>query len=59
MKLADWILLAAWLIYVGLLGPYLISARSNELVIAGLVALATLLYFSQRRIVPILKEKLK
>lgn len=59
MKSADWILLAAWLVYIALLGPYLISARSNELVIAGLVVLATLLYFTQRRIVPILKETLK
>ena len=59
MKLTDWILLAAWLIYIALLGPHLISARSNEMVITGLVVLATLLYFTQRRIVPILKERLK
>jgi hypothetical protein len=59
MKRADWILLLSWLVYVALLGPYLISARNDTLVITGLATLAVLLYFTQRRVVPILKEKLK
>jgi hypothetical protein len=59
MKRGDWILLWAWLVYVALLGPYLISARTDALVIAGLMVLAALLYFTQRRVLPIIKEKLK
>ena len=59
MKRTDWILLSFWLIYVALLGPYLISARNDTLVIAGLAVLAALLYFTQRRVLPILKEKMK
>ena len=59
MKPTDWLLLCAWLGYFALLGPYLISARSNSLVFAGFGVLAALLYFTQRRVLPILKKKMK
>jgi hypothetical protein len=59
MKRGDWVLLFAWLIYVALLGPFLISAPDTVLVVAGLAILAALLYFTQRRVIPILKEKMK
>lgn len=59
MKRSDWILLSVWLVYGALLGPYLISARNDTLVITGLAVLAALLYFTQRRVLPIIKEKLK
>ena len=59
MKRGDWILLGAWVIYMAAVGPFLISARDDLLVLSGLAILAVLLYFTQRRLVPVIKEKIK
>jgi hypothetical protein len=59
MKRDDWILVFAWLIYIAALGPFLISARDNLRVASGLMILVALLYFTQRRLIPLIKEKFK
>jgi hypothetical protein len=59
MRREDWILVCAWLIYVAALGPFLISARDNLQLAGGVAILVVLLYFTQRRLIPIIKEKIK
>jgi hypothetical protein len=59
MKRDDWILIGAWVLYIAAVGPFLISARDDLQVLTGLVVLAVLLYFTQRRLVSIFKERIK
>lgn len=58
MKRSDWLLAWAWLFFGALVGPFLFSARDDLLVAAGFSVLIALIYFTQRRIVPIIKGKL-
>jgi hypothetical protein len=49
LKGSDWVFL----------GPFLISARDSLMVFVGFGILAALIYFTQRRVVPIIQEKIK
>ena len=59
MNRIDWVLVWAWLAFIALVGPFLISADDTLLVAAGFAILIALVYFTQRRIVPIIKGKLQ
>lgn len=37
--------LAVWLVYIGFLGPFLISAKSTEAVIGGIALAVAILYW--------------
>jgi hypothetical protein len=58
MKTKDWILMWSWVLFIVLAGPFLFSARDTILVAGGFLILAALVYFTQRRVVPIIKEKI-
>jgi len=59
LKGSDWVLVWSWAAFLLFLGPFLISARDSLMVFVGLGILAALVYFTQRRIVPIIQEKIK
>lgn len=59
MKGSDWVLVWSWVAFVLFLGPFLISARDSLMVFVGFGILAALIYFTQRRVVPIIQEKIK
>ena len=50
MKTNDWLLIGAWILYLVLVGPFLISARDTLLVIAGLAAFVFLVVGSVQRV---------
>jgi hypothetical protein len=50
MTYKDWLLVSAWVLYVALLGPFLISAASNIAVILGLVILIGLIVVTFKRV---------
>ena len=57
MNRNEWILLWAWVAFVALIGPALISARDWFLVAAGFAILAALVYLTQRRVRQYLKGR--
>ena len=59
MRGSDWLLIWSWAVYLLFLGPFLISARDSLMVFVGFGILAALIYFTQRRVVPIIQEKIK
>ncbi len=59
LKGSDWLLIWSWVVYLLFLGPFLVSARDSLMVFVGFGILAALIYFTQRRIVPIIQEKIK
>jgi hypothetical protein len=59
MKGSDWILVWSWAVFLLLVGPFLISANDSLLVFVGFGIFAALVYVTQRRVVPIIKEKIK
>jgi hypothetical protein len=59
LKGSDWVLIWSWAVFALFLGPFLISARDSLMVFVGFGILAALIYFTQRRIVPIIQEKIK
>jgi hypothetical protein len=59
MKGADWILVWAWVAFLLLIGPLLFSARDSLMVFVGFSIFVALAYLTQRRVVPIIKEKIK
>jgi hypothetical protein len=48
-KTADLALVAAWVIYIALLGPFLISAPSSIAVVIGILVAIVLAFFTWRR----------
>lgn len=50
MARIDWILVAAWAVYIALLGPWLVSAASNIAVGLGLVILIGLIVATVKRV---------
>jgi hypothetical protein len=59
MKTNDWVLVWSWLGFLFLVGPFLFSARDTLLVAVGFGLLIGLIYFTQRRVIPIIKGKLQ
>lgn len=59
MKQSDWLLIWSWAVFLLFVGPFLISARDSLMVFVGFGILAALIYFTQRRVVPIIQEKIK
>jgi hypothetical protein len=55
----DWFLAASWLVFLIFLGPLLISARNDLLVIAGFSIMAGLIFLTLRRLIPVFKGMLK
>ncbi len=49
-KVTDLVLVAAWVIYIAILGPFLISAPSYFAVISGILLAIVLGVFTWRRI---------
>lgn len=57
MKSLDWVLVAAWAIYIALLGPWLVSAASNIAVVLGLVILIGLIVVTVKRVKKVLSNE--
>lgn len=46
----DWFLITAWVLFIALIGPWLISAPSTMAVVIGIVTLVTLVLVSAKRL---------
>jgi hypothetical protein len=59
MNGSDWLLAASWVVFLVFLGPFLISAKNDLLVIAGFSIMTGLVFLTLRRLIPIVKGMLK
>jgi len=57
MTKKDWTLVTAWVLFVALVGPWLVSAASNIAVILGVLILLGLVVLTVKRVKEVLPNE--